>query len=52
MKDRGGTWTEADLDAYLTKPRVFLPGTSMTYAGIEDAETRAEIIAYLRTLPR
>lgn len=52
MKERGGTWTTADLDAYLTRPRVFLPGTSMTFAGIESAEKRADIIAYLRTLSR
>lgn len=45
-----GTWTEADLDAYLTDPDGFLPGTSKTLIGIPDAEERAEVIAFLASL--
>jgi cytochrome c len=46
----GGEWTYADLNAFLTKPKDFAPGTKMTFAGLTKPEDRAEVIAYLRTL--
>ncbi len=46
----GGTWTEADLDAYSTNPRAFLPGTKMTFAGIKREKDRANLVAFLKTL--
>ena len=47
LAEAGGTWTEAELDAYLTDPDAFLPGTSKTLIGIPDAQQRAQVIAYL-----
>ena len=44
------TWTEANLDAFLTAPGTFAPGTLMTQT-IPDAQLRAALIAYLATLP-
>jgi cytochrome c len=44
------TWTEANLDAFLTAPAAFAPGTLMTQT-IPDAQRRADLIAYLATLP-
>lgn len=46
----GITWDEAQLDAYLTNPKKAVPGTSMAVA-ITNATQRADIIAYLKTLP-
>lgn len=46
----GGAWTEGDLDKYLTDPDAFIPGTKKTLVGIPNAETRGEIIAYLKSL--
>jgi len=46
----GGEWTYADLDAYLTKPKDFAPGTKMTFAGLKKPKDRAAVISYLRTL--
>lgn len=46
----GGNWTEEDLDAYLTDPDGFLPGTTKTLIGIADPDERADLIAYLETL--
>jgi len=48
LKAKAGTWTEANLDAFLTAPASFAPGTTM-YASVPDAATRQAIIAYLKT---
>lgn len=50
MKRKGVTWTEANLNIYLTKPSAYVPGTRMAFAGIADAKRRADVIAYLKTL--
>ncbi len=50
FKVLGVTWDEATLDKYLTGPRVMVPGTKMTYAGLKDDTKRANLIAYLATL--
>lgn len=48
LKKAGGTWTESDLDKFLTSPSAFLPGTSKTILGYRDPEQRADIIAALK----
>jgi cytochrome c len=48
MKDSGILWNETTLDAFLTAPRKLVPGTRMTYAGIADAQERADLIAWLK----
>ncbi|MGB1547087.1 MAG: c-type cytochrome [Alphaproteobacteria bacterium] len=50
MKEADGTWTEADLDAYLASPKQFLPGNRMAFAGVRKPEDRADLIAYLKSL--
>ena len=49
-KDSGLTWDTATLDRYLTSPSTVVPHTIMTYAGLKDAQKRADLIAYLSTL--
>lgn len=45
---KGGlVWNTETLDPYLEKPRKFLKGTRMTFAGLRNAEERANVIAYL-----
>ena len=46
----GGRWNEAELDAFLADPAAHHPGTSMIFAGLDDAADRANLIAYLKTL--
>jgi cytochrome c len=46
-KKSGITWTEANLDKYLTNPRAMVPGTKMLFAGIKDPEQRKAVISYL-----
>ncbi len=47
MSGSGVVWTEEALDAYIAKPREFMPGTSMAYNGLRREEDRAAVIAYL-----
>ncbi len=49
LKAKGGKWDDATMDAWLTDPAKFAPGTKMTFAGLSDAQERANIIAYLKT---
>ena len=43
-----GNWTYADLNQFLYKPKKFLKGTKMAFAGLKRAKDRAAVIAYLR----
>lgn len=45
----GLIWVPETLDAFLTKPREYISGTQMTYAGLRKEEDRANLIAYLAT---
>jgi cytochrome c len=45
----GGVWTETALDAFLTSPKAFAPGTVM-YGGAPDPGDRKAIIDYLKTV--
>lgn len=49
-KFKNQPWTYDDLNHWLAKPADYAPGTRMTFAGIPNAQTRANVIAYLRTL--
>ena len=44
----GFTWDAEHLDKWLTSPRTFLPGTKMTFAGLQDPKDRIDLIAYLK----
>jgi cytochrome c len=47
IKNKGGKWTFEDINAFITNPKGFAPGTKMTYAGDKRATDRANIIAFL-----
>lgn len=44
----GMTWDEETLDRFLENPTKAMPGTRMGYAGIKNAQERADLIAFLR----
>ena len=50
MKGLGGTWSYADLAGFLNKPKKFLPGTKMSFAGVKKNADLADLMAYLRSL--
>jgi len=45
-----GNWNYDNINAWLADPQSFAPGTAMSYAGIKNTQTRADVVAYLRTL--
>lgn len=48
MKDSKIIWDEKTLSVFLEDPMKDVPGTAMGYAGIKDAQERADLIAYLK----
>ncbi|HYE47765.1 MAG TPA: c-type cytochrome [Caulobacter sp.] len=44
---KGGTWTDASLDAYLSNPSAFAPGGKM-FNKVADPKARAALVAYLK----
>jgi cytochrome c len=49
MRKMKGTWTVQDLSDFVRNPKVAVPGTSMTFAGIPRAGERADLITYLNS---
>ncbi len=45
-----GKWDYDEMNEWLYDPAKFAPGTGMSYAGIHNTQTRADVIAYLRGL--
>ena len=50
LKGKTGDWTYDNLNAWLAKPAAYAAGTKMTFAGVPDEQTRANVIVYLRSL--
>lgn len=44
------TWTVDNLNAFLTSPKAYAPGTKMSFAGLPKIDERANLIAYLATV--
>ena len=42
-------WDETSLDGYLEKPKKYLKGTRMAFAGLRKKEDRDNVIAYLKS---
>ena len=49
MKDSGLTWDEATLAEFLKKPKAYLKGTKMAFAGLKKDQEIVDLIAYLKT---
>ena len=44
------TWNAASIDKWITNPRADVPGTKMTYLGMENPKDRIDLIAYLKVV--
>jgi cytochrome c len=53
LAGEGFTWTEENLDKWIANPKAMIPDSPMALAfqGVPDAGERADIIAYLKTVP-
>lgn len=47
LKSKQGEWQWSNLDRYLRNPQSYAPGTKMSFTGVSDVQTRANLIAYL-----
>jgi cytochrome c len=48
-KSMKGAWTPQEISDFVKNPKAMAPGTSMTFAGINRAAERADLIAFLNT---
>jgi cytochrome c len=46
----GGIWDYQSLNQFLYKPKAYMKGTKMNFAGLKKPSDRANVIAYLRSL--
>ena len=49
LRNAGFVWDEDHLDKWLTDPQALVPGARMFFK-LSDAQQRADVIAYLKTL--
>ena len=50
MVSSGLIWNEAAFTEFLIKPKKFVKGTKMSFAGLRNATQRADVVAYFRSL--
>ena len=50
MKSAGWIWDADRIDKWITNPRGVLPGTKMTFIGMESPTDRRDVIAFLKTV--
>jgi len=50
LAEFGGAWDYTSLNAFLYKPKAYISGTKMNFAGLKKQKDRANMIAYLRSL--
>lgn len=43
-------WTDEDINKFLAGPARYMPGTRMAFAGLNSAQQRADVIAFLRSI--
>lgn len=50
LKSSGITWTPDKLDAWIKSPATLVPGNRMAFAGLDNAQQRADVVAFIATL--
>jgi len=49
LRAKAGVWDDANLNAWLTSPSNFAPGTKMSFPGLKDEKDRRDVIAYVKS---
>lgn len=49
LNDDGLVWSDENLDVFLTKPKTFVKGTKMAFAGLKKEKDRVALIEYLKS---
>lgn len=49
LSEAADVWTPENLNGFLENPSGYAPGTTMGFAGLNDIEDRANVIAYLQS---
>ena len=49
VQDSGIVWSAENLEEWLVKPKDFLPGNKMAFAGVRKESDRKALITYLKT---
>lgn len=47
MKNKGGVWDRDSINQFIAKPKDYLPGTKMAFAGLKKPQDRADVILFL-----
>ena len=47
LKNKGGIWDKQAINDFITKPKDYIHGTKMAFAGLKKAQDRADVILYL-----
>lgn len=50
LKRADVAWDEAAIEKWLADPQKFIPGTTMSFAGLKQPKDREDVIAYLRAV--
>ena len=50
LAEFGGKWDYQSLNAFLAKPKNYISGTKMNFAGLKKPQDRANMVAWLRTI--
>lgn len=50
LAEEHGTWTYENLNAFITNPKAYAPGTKMGFGGLPSEKDRANLLAYLQSL--
>ena len=48
LKSSGIIWNDDTLDEWIKDPQHFIPGNTMTFAGMKDRRQRADLLAFLK----
>jgi cytochrome c2 len=52
LRGIGGKWNEQRLDQFITNPQRVVPGTAMEFDGLPDANSRRQVIDYIKHAPK